>query len=626
MEQEQEHKRALAVLRLANLEKKRAREAMEQAETERQRALSEIQLAAQEHKSAVTADQQELERRRAEAMYHQAYLETQRAQAALQHAEVKRMEAEFEAQRRSFERERQELTTMRMVLEQERKQLMQQKMELERILRLVANTPQSSGVPTAAAPATLPVFTPDAEGIIKVVCPNCSKEKALPAEMLKGVKQPARMKCNSCQTVFHCRFNLAPNPLQALSSMLEGMDFSASPSDLIPTFYADLQGNVTIVCPKCHTGKLLSKEDVRGAKQPALIKCSACSHMFSCRFFLGDAPTYAKDFKSGASRITHADEQLEPVETMAGLDDDDMSAMSMQSDELGQFVQKLYSNEPSPNESPAGRIHTHRQASPSPTPPSQPQSREEENLATTMEAERLQSLFAERDDEDIAAAAVSLMGDDLSDFFNQKEFQDAGTSASGENDEDVLEVSPDEVEVLPVEEELAVAEVLPALPFESAHSDAPNLPIYYVDEKKQVMVLCPKCERGRNLDLSSHPDVGPIIRTWCKCGNEYLCRLEFRRSYRKEVELPGSYFNPSSGQRGDIMVVDLSLGGVGFTANGPHSLKRENVVDITFQLDDLKMTHIHRRVRICNVKGDFLGSEFLEHRERDKELGYYLMP
>ncbi|AGW14079.1 putative type IV pilus assembly PilZ [Megalodesulfovibrio gigas DSM 1382 = ATCC 19364] len=171
-----------------------------------------------------------------------------------------------------------------------------------------------------------------------------------------------------------------------------------------------------------------------------------------------------------------------------------------------------------------------------------------------------------------------------------------------------------------------MAEILPALPFETAQAPpGQEPPTYYVDENRQVMVLCPKCERARNLDFTQHPEVGPVIRTWCKCGNEYFCRLEFRRTYRKRVNLRGTFGLPDGSMQGDMTVTDISLGGVGMKLPTSYGLQPGMFLDVSFQLDNLKGTPIQRRVLVRTVHGLSIGAEFVGHRERDKDLGYYLM-
>lgn len=589
--------RALAVLRLANLEKKRAREAMTATRAQSPTALIGF---------PETGPQEPPQQEPAAAT-----LPPPEAQAG-----APRKGMELDAHRQALERERQELEALRRRLEEERALVMQQKAELARMLRRV------TALPAASQPAALPdvaTFAPDASGIIQVQCPGCGSRKALKAADVATVKQPARMKCKQCNTVFSCRFSLEP-PTGARAQAGAGAaptPRSLPASEAIPTFYADLAGNVTLVCPTCHAANTVTSETLRGVEQPTRIRCGSCDTAFPCRFVLGP-PTAtpgnciasaSPETSPGTSPETAADATVlaskAATPDIHNPEDTGNPALTMQADALGRFAKSTLQEEESVGTPAESSFNTPRTLS-------------DDELSKTMSPERLQALFADHTDEAMALAAVSLKGDALGRYFeaphNAELFEEDMTATPEENS------SPPLVPAI-------VADVLPVMPFETVPApEGEDPPMYYVDESRQVMVMCPKCERGRNLDFSQHAEVGTVIRTWCKCGNAYHCRLEFRRNYRKKVNLPGSFYVPANNLQGEMTVTDISLGGVGFTLPAPYGLLPDTIIDLHFTLDDLKKTPIQRRVRVRTVKGLSVGSEFLEQRGRDKDLGYYLMP
>ncbi|MCA1987476.1 MAG: PilZ domain-containing protein, partial [Desulfovibrio sp.] len=487
------------------------------------------------------------------------------------------------------------------------------KAELARLLRRV------TALPAASQPAALPdvaTFAPDASGIIQVQCPGCGSRKALKAADVATVKQPARMKCKQCNTAFSCRFSLEAPTGAGARARAAPAPRSLPEAQAIPTFYADLAGNVTLVCPSCHAANTVASETLRGVEQPARIRCGSCDTAFPCRLVLGPPAAAPRGSIASAppKASTAAATALAAKAAPPGIHDPEDTgdpALTMQADALGRFAKPpIQHQEPSDTtaESPSGEFHT----------------RSDEELSKTMSPERLQALFADHTEEAMALAAVSLKGDALGRYFkapHDAELFVEDMTATLEEDS-----SPSQEPLEPLVPAI-VADVLPVMPFETVPApEGEDPPTYYVDESRQVMVICPKCERGRNLDFSSHAEVGPVIRTWCKCGNAYHCRLEFRRNYRKKVNFPGSFYVPANNLQGEMTVTDISLGGVGFTLPAPYGLLPDTIIDLHFTLDDLKKTPIQRRVRVRTVKGLSVGSEFLEQRGRDKDLGYYLMP
>ncbi|WP_460032393.1 PilZ domain-containing protein [Megalodesulfovibrio paquesii] len=607
--------RAMAVLRQASLEKKRAREAMEHA------APQGVPGAAQRvPESPLPSSRQ-------------------------QH------EANLDAQLQAVAREREALAALRRELEQEREHMLQQKAKLEALLRRAAALPQSPTGPAQLEPA-VSLFRADAAGVIQVECPSCGAGKVLKAADVATVRQPARMKCKGCGTVFPCRFELQPPTAEQLD---------------IPTFYADLAGNVTLVCPSCHAGNTVDGEQLRGLKQPASIRCNSCDTEFPCRVVLGEPRgARAGDPPGELWRQPRGTTPLPASTTLAS--PSPMPAASPKAPTAPLVASPLARPEPAPpaaetpEEAPApeqsplssDRIAEPWRATGQPADAAGQEELEEDpdELSLTMDAAALSRLLApyatrleglpetnEEADEDESELFRTMAPDRLQELFAEEDPSMEPIPLVGVQPDSVIagqaetllpafngEFAAEDADSPSLDPTL-LAEVVPAVPFETVHGPVPpDTPTYYVDEKRQVMVLCPKCERGRNLDFYGHPEVGPVIRTWCKCGNEYMCRLEFRRNYRKRVNLSGTFYVPANGLRGEMTVQDISLGGVGFVTTSNYFLKPETIVELNFQLDDLKMTPIHRRVRVRSVKETLIGAEFLEHRERDKDLGYYLMP
>ena len=76
---------------------------------------------------------------------------------------------------------------------------------------------------------------------------------------------------------------------------------------------------------------------------------------------------------------------------------------------------------------------------------------------------------------------------------------------------------------------------------------------YYVDENNQTIIICHKCGLSKNLDVSKFKDTHKKLKAKCKCGENFRLNLDFRRHYRKKVQLAGECFikENCSDQRSD---------------------------------------------------------------------------
>jgi hypothetical protein len=102
--------------------------------------------------------------------------------------------------------------------------------------------------------------------------------------------------------------------------------------------------------------------------------------------------------------------------------------------------------------------------------------------------------------------------------------------------------------------------------------------------------------------------------------------LNTRQYYRKAVCLTGTYTPPGQNAARRITVHDLSLTGVRFHTLLPHTLNVEDVVELSFSLDDAKHTQLHQWVVIRWIEGQQVGAEFRHGQTYEKVLGFYLRP
>ena len=102
--------------------------------------------------------------------------------------------------------------------------------------------------------------------------------------------------------------------------------------------------------------------------------------------------------------------------------------------------------------------------------------------------------------------------------------------------------------------------------------------------------------------------------------------LNFRRHYRKQTNLHGTYEIISEGGVGGgiIQINNISRSGVGFTVSGLHRIEIDQEIRIEFQLNDKNKTLLKKQAVVKSVRENMVGCEFKGNAEMDKALGFFL--
>jgi hypothetical protein len=154
------------------------------------------------------------------------------------------------------------------------------------------------------------------------------------------------------------------------------------------------------------------------------------------------------------------------------------------------------------------------------------------------------------------------------------------------------------------------------------------MPAYkcYLTPEGRGLITCPSCGFGKTVDFKGAIPVNRNAKIRCKCGKTFDGFLEIRQHYRKQVKFSGHYTNLTSVRSGRMTVENISQRGIGFRVMGPEYFKKEDVVNVTFDLDDGQRSRITASGSVRQVQGNFVGCRILGIREGEKELGFYLMP
>jgi hypothetical protein len=146
----------------------------------------------------------------------------------------------------------------------------------------------------------------------------------------------------------------------------------------------------------------------------------------------------------------------------------------------------------------------------------------------------------------------------------------------------------------------------------------------YVDDANQVTIICPKCGFTKNIDATNFRNTQKRVKAKCKCGETFRFTIEFRKQYRKKVRLPGEYIIQKRGEKGEIIIRDLSLGGIRFESLRPHQISTDDTLEVKFKLDNPLRSEICKLVKVKWVRDHIIGAQYSKTKLYEKELGFYL--
>ena len=147
---------------------------------------------------------------------------------------------------------------------------------------------------------------------------------------------------------------------------------------------------------------------------------------------------------------------------------------------------------------------------------------------------------------------------------------------------------------------------------------------FYVDDTNQAIISCPKCGLKKNIDVTDFKNTHKKLKAKCRCGKVFRLGLEFRKYYRKKVQLPGEYFVQEKDKKGEILIEDISMTGIRFASLKPHNISRNDTVELKFTLDNPMRTEIHKLVKIKWIIDRNVGGQLFDPKSLEKDLGIYL--
>jgi|WetSurMetagenome_2_1015567.scaffolds.fasta_scaffold133167_2 hypothetical protein len=151
----------------------------------------------------------------------------------------------------------------------------------------------------------------------------------------------------------------------------------------------------------------------------------------------------------------------------------------------------------------------------------------------------------------------------------------------------------------------------------------------YVTNRSRVSLVCPHCGMYRPVSVTKVRVLGKPVKARCTCGQSFVVEFERRNLHRKAISLPGSFRKPDSTDLGygDILVEDLSRGGLAFRVVGQGGVEEGDLLDLQFQLDDPERTPVRVRVLVRHILDEKVGCEFVNlDPGMLKTISFYVLP
>ena len=148
----------------------------------------------------------------------------------------------------------------------------------------------------------------------------------------------------------------------------------------------------------------------------------------------------------------------------------------------------------------------------------------------------------------------------------------------------------------------------------------------HVRDNNTATLICPACGAVKHFAADRYRHSRHTISVRCRCQQVFSLLLDFRRHYRKQTSLPGTYEILSEGGVGGgiIHINDISRGGLGFTVSGLHRIEKDQELQVEFQLNDKKKTVLKRRMLVKSVQQNSVGCQFKDAAEMERALGFFL--
>jgi len=147
-----------------------------------------------------------------------------------------------------------------------------------------------------------------------------------------------------------------------------------------------------------------------------------------------------------------------------------------------------------------------------------------------------------------------------------------------------------------------------------------------VEEGDVAIISCPFCQNTKKISVGPYKETGKRqLKIKCCCDKLFDISLECRRHYRKPTKILGKSINLSNHrEEQDIIIKNISSGGIGFCPFKKHETRKDDRLQVSFILNDVQQTRIETQVTVQSSAGEYIGCEFNSTEEFKAPLGSFL--
>lgn len=148
-----------------------------------------------------------------------------------------------------------------------------------------------------------------------------------------------------------------------------------------------------------------------------------------------------------------------------------------------------------------------------------------------------------------------------------------------------------------------------------------------VKEGDVAIITCPFCRKTKKQSVAPFKEKRKReLRIKCSCEKIFSICLECRKHQRKYVKLLGKCINLSQHRNSqDIILINISLGGIGFNPMKMYEIRKDDRLQVSFSLNDSNNTPIETTATVRAVSKDYVGCEFNTTESFKPTLGFYLL-
>jgi len=149
-----------------------------------------------------------------------------------------------------------------------------------------------------------------------------------------------------------------------------------------------------------------------------------------------------------------------------------------------------------------------------------------------------------------------------------------------------------------------------------------------IQEGDVAVITCPFCLETRRLSVERNSGAAKrALKIKCHCEKMFVVCLEYRRHKRKATNLLGLSVNLTNhNEKQDIIVENISLGGIAFCPFKKHKIRKEDLLKVSFNLNDNMQTSIDAHVTVRTATDNYVGCEFNATDKFKTPLEFFLTP